>query len=85
LRRFAAGFVGVPYRGAEAPLFHVWGRVSVCLKAYPDTKILKIKSNGQECPFHTSNIKTNIKVKNGAECVRGSHSSQRTRGMGHPL
>lgn len=45
----------------------------------------KIKSNGQECPFHTSNIKTNIKVKNGAECVRGSHSSQRTRGMGHPL
>jgi hypothetical protein len=48
------------------------------------TKI-KIKGNGQECPFHMSNGNININIKSGAEGVRGSHSSQRAREMGHAL
>ena len=44
-----------------------------------------VKGNGQECPFHTGNINTNSKINSYAAGVRGSHSSQKRRRMGHPL
>jgi len=46
---------------------------------------VNVKSNGQECPFHTGKSKSNINVKNRAAGVRGSHLSQKTRKMGHAL
>jgi hypothetical protein len=42
---------------------------------------IKVNGSGQECPLHTGNVK----VKSGAAGFRGSHLSQRTRKMGHPL
>jgi len=51
----------------------------------------KVKGNGQECPFHTGKINTN--VKSYAVGFRSSHPSassgqafpQRTREMGRPV
>jgi hypothetical protein len=42
---------------------------------------VNVKGGGRGRPLHTSNVK----VKSGAAGVRGSHLSQKTRKMGHPL
>ena len=45
------------------------GRLTVCLKAYPDTNLCcvkrenNVKGSGQECPLHTVKVRSNIKVK----------------------
>jgi hypothetical protein len=92
-RRFAAGvFEGL--RGAESAALPRWYRLSVCpstaLRAGSEGHTLNplnlksktnVKGNGQERPFHTGKIDT----RNDAARIRGSHLSQRTRKMGHPL
>jgi hypothetical protein len=44
---------------------------------------INVKGYGQECPSHIG--KGNINVNSGTAGFRGSHLSQRTRKMGHPL
>jgi PD-(D/E)XK endonuclease len=76
---------------AEALLFHGCVGFAVCLKAYPDTR----QGQGQrtelalrlpkECPLHTDNVKSKIKVNGDAAGVRGFRLSQKTRKMGHAL
>jgi hypothetical protein len=63
-------------RGAEAPLFH--GGVG------PDTDPSTAKGTDRSVRS-TRAGKSNINVNGGAAGVCGSHFSQRTREMGHPL
>jgi hypothetical protein len=44
---------------------------------------IKVKGNGQECPFHAGRVKINF--KSGAVGVRGSHPCARARKDGGTL